>query len=311
MLSATQEAETMNHSREARGFVILNPSAGDGSPDKIRSALESALGQGSYDVHETSEGEDLQAIVQTAVQQNNYAWVAAAGGDGTVSLVADGLVDSEVPLAIIPGGTSNVLARTLEIPQDIDKACALIAEAPRVRRIDGMQLGDQYFFLRLGVGLESMAMKQTSSAQKSRWGTAAYLWTAVKQFPNWRPHHFRLTVDGKTHQIRASELICANAGKFGVGELKWSERIEPDDGRIDIAVVKARSVLEYLQVAAALLFKGQHKSKQMEFFSAKKEIRVEANQQLPIHGDGEALDVQLPVTAVIKPATLGVIVPTA
>ena len=292
------------------GLVILNPAAGEGNPEKVRQALQACLGADSYDLHETNPDEDLRNVVQTAVQQNNYRWVAAVGGDGTVSQVADGLIDDDIPLAIIPAGTGNVIAHTLGIPQDLKAACQLISsDAPAIRRIDGIKVGQQHFFLQLGIGLESVTMEKTSSAQKNRWGMAAYVWTLVKEAFGWQPHHFDLTIDGHTYPIQASELVIANSGRIGLWDLAWDQAISPSDGQVDVAVIRARSLTDYIGVLAALLSGQQQKSTHIQFFSAHNEVALDAKKPLPLHGDGEILNNGLPLTAVVVPGALQVIVP--
>jgi YegS/Rv2252/BmrU family lipid kinase len=292
-----------------KGFIVLNPAAGEGNPEQTKVTIESVLGADSYDLHETKEGESLREVVQTAVQQNNYKWVAAVGGDGTITQVADGLAEGEVPLAIIPAGTGNVLAQTFNIPQETEAACQLLTNSETVRQVDAIRIGEHYFFLQVGIGLEAATMQSTSSAQKNRWGVLAYLVTAVKEAFGWQPYHFTLTIDGKTHHLYASELVIANASKIGVFGLEWSEEIVPDDGRIDIAVIRARSLADYVRVILAVVRRQQHKNRHIRFFTARQEVRLEAERPLPLHGDGEIIEEEMPLTAVVVHGALKIIVP--
>jgi len=247
--------------------------------------------------------------VQTAVSKKAYDWVAAIGGDGTVSQVANGLLGTEIPLVVIPAGTANVLARTLGIPLQVKAACRLLRDVSAVCQIDGIQLADQTFFLHVGIGLESVTMQKTSAAQKNRWGVAAYLGTAVKEMFGWQPHHFKLTVDGQPHEVRASELVIANAGKIGLFDLEWQEAIDPYDGRLDLAIVRARSLADYARLIWAILRNQQRQSAHIQFYRIQNELRIDAERPLPFHGDGEILDVEIPVTAVVVPRVLRVMVP--
>lgn len=314
-LSLEQTIESNNgHSPQftkQTGFIVLNPVAGDGNPDKIKTILRSTLGDGRYDLYETTGEEPLPTVVQTAVSENSYAWVAAIGGDGTVSQVANGLVRSDVPLAIIPAGTGNALAKTLNIPLETEAACQLLQaqDSAVVQQIDGIQLEKQTLFLHMGVGLESVTMEKTSSAQKNRWGALAYLATVVKEAFGWQPHQFRLTVDGDSYDIHASEVVIANASEIGVLGLEWEKTIAPDDGRLDIAVIQARSIIDYLQLFWALLRGKQAQARPIQFYQAYEAIRLDAKRPLPLHGDGEVLEADWPLTAVVAPNILNVIVP--
>lgn len=291
------------------GFVVLNPVAGKGQPERIKEILQSSLGKERYDLYETTGEESLPDVVQTAVKEHDYAWIAAIGGDGTVSQVVNGLVGSDIPLVILPGGTGNVLAQDLGIPQDIEAACELLLHKGRVQHIDAIQINNNYFVHQIGIGLESMMLDNTSSEQKNRWGMAAYLWTAVKEAFGWQPHAFTFTIDGETHHLAASEVAIANAGKIGAFGLKWDDEIRPDDGRIDIVLLQARSLADYAQIIWALVTGQQRKSRRFKIFSAWKEIRVETKQPLPVHGDGEIFENILPFTAVVIPKALKVILP--
>ena len=292
------------------GFVVLNPVAGKGQPEALKQVLETTLGSERYTLYETSGDEDLAEVVRTAVSQNSYSWVAAIGGDGTVSLVVDGLVGSELPLLIIPAGTGNVLAQELNIPQDPADACRLLKpDQGTIREIDLIQIENRYFMHQLGIGLESQTMASTSSEQKNRWGLAAYLVTAVKEAFGWQPYKLTLTVDDKTHHLRAAELAIANVGKIGAFGLSWDKTISPDDGRIDIVVLRARSLADYARAFWALITGQQHRSTHFNIFSAWHSLKLATERPLQVHGDGETLDDLLPFTAAVRPGMLPVIVP--
>jgi YegS/Rv2252/BmrU family lipid kinase len=292
------------------GLVIHNPVAGDGNSDQREATLSAILDTGRYELYETTGDESLRELVREKIEDNEVGWVAAIGGDGTVSQVAEGLVGTDIPLAIIPAGTGNVLARELGIPQDLAAACRLLAEQPAIRTIDSIQIGRNHYFLQVGVGLESIAMKNTSSEQKNRWGMLAYLQSVAQAIASWRPHTFELTIDGKTHQLHASELVIANARQIGVLDLAWHDAISVDDGRLDVAVVEAYSVTDYIQLLWSLLTNRQSKSKRFRFFEVYHSVKLNMTQSLPIHGDGELLDVAAPFTMELVPGALHVVVPT-
>ncbi len=296
-------------SEGAQGFVVLNPAAGGADPMALRATLQAVLGAERYDLYETTGDETLRDVVATAVNDHPYAWVAAVGGDGTVSQVAEGLVDTAVPLAIIPAGTGNALAQEFDIPRDPEAACRLLTRPTATRSVDAIRVGPNYYFLQVGVGVESVTMKNTSSAQKNRWGPLAYLWTAAKEAIGWQPARFRLSVDGVTHTMRASEIVIANARSIGVFGLNWRDTIAPDDGRIDIAVVQARSLLDYARVAWALVRGRQASTDHLHFFTAQDAVRLETDRPLPVHGDGEVLDSGLPFAAEVVTGAIRVIVP--
>ena len=306
-----EQSEKSIDLRDSKGLIVLNPVAGKGNPEEILETVRGVIGQGNFEVYRTTGKESIREVVQVALQQDELKWVAAIGGDGTVSQVADGVAETDTFLAIIPAGTGNALAQELGIPQDFEEACRLLVEPARYRPIDAVLVGKQYFLLQMGIGLESATMQETSSAQKNKWGPLAYLWTAVKEALGWQPYQFTLSIDGKKQKVKASELVVANASHIGIMGLKWQDEIAPDDGRIDIAVVRARSLLDYAHVIIALAQGEQDRSEHIRFFSAKKEIQLDAEEHLPIHGDGEMLDAKLPLEAKVVSHSIRIVVPAS
>ena len=133
-MPVNQEAGT------SRVFVVINARSGNASPDLVRKALESRRAEGAVDlqIHEQREGEDIIATVRQAVA-NGFETVVAAGGDGTVSAVANAVVGTPSRLGIIPLGTTNILAE-LGIPLDLDEACALLCGPSTTATIDAMRV---------------------------------------------------------------------------------------------------------------------------------------------------------------------------
>ena len=194
-------------------FLVVNPITGENS-GRIRSRLEDHFNQAGWmvQVHQLSERENIRRVVREALEEGERAFdmVLAAGGDGTVSGVAAGLVGKEIPMAIIPTGTGNVLARELQIPMDFQKALQLATDSPDTRLIDGLRVNERVFVLNVSVGLSAVVMKNTRREQKRRLGRAAYLWTGLKKLLGFQPYHFTILVDGEKSSWNASEVIIAN-----------------------------------------------------------------------------------------------------
>src|SRR5664279_2139290 len=144
-------------------FVVFNPKAGkeDQAAD-IRSALASTftLPQWTTEIYETTGKEDVPALCRAACERG-ASLVIAAGGDGTVVGVANGLVHSQTPLGILPLGTGNDLARVLAIPLKLDEAVALLAGDHSVIEVDALQVGDRFFFSNVSVGMSPQVMNDT------------------------------------------------------------------------------------------------------------------------------------------------------
>ena len=134
----------------------------------------------------------------------------AAGGDGTLIGVANGLVHSPVPLGILPLGTGNGLARALLIPLKLDEAMELLVNDHTVMEIDALQVGERHFFSNVSVGISPEMMKDTNSADKKLFGRLAYVLAMIKRSGVFQLQRYTLTLDGLPRSIRAAEVLISN-----------------------------------------------------------------------------------------------------
>jgi diacylglycerol kinase family enzyme len=226
-----------------KALVILNPPAGDGERQALRDTLDRhfAAGRIGYDVYETREGDLLAEIVRRRLPEG-FDLVVAAGGDGTVSAVSDGLVGSSTPLGIIPIGTGNLIARELGIPDEAGAAMALIAGAPATRRVDAMRIGRRAYILNASVGISASVIGETTRAKKNRFGRAAYIGTALLKVLSSRPRYLVVEADGKTHPYRAVEVAIMNCGYLGRLLFPKGPNIRIDDGHLDVWILPYRGM---------------------------------------------------------------------
>ncbi len=304
---------TIATTQAKRIFVVVNPKAGSYAADAVRGALDRyfphhlAEGEPLCEIHETGHDEKLVEVVREA-RDRGFDLVVAAGGDGTVSGVADGLVGSEVPLGIIPLGTANVLARELGIPVDLEGACQLLASAHTLAPVDAMQVGDHYYFTQVGVGIDSLMIRDTKREHKQRFGRLAYLWTAFWRLLGFQPRRFRLTVDGANpRRPRATQVLIANSGILGQPPFRWGPDIRPDDGRLDLCVIRARTLLDYLILAWHFLFHQHRRDPNVRYQTVTREVIIETKHPLPVQADGEIVG-ETPVEIRLVPRAVRVVI---
>lgn len=264
--------------------------------------------QWQLDIHETVVGEPIDDIVREAVD-GGLDYVFAAGGDGTVSDVVDGLVHSSVPLGIIPTGTTNVVAQELGIPLDVDRACHMLAGNPSTMAIDAIQVGERFFILAVGAGIDAMIMELASRERKRRFGRLAYGWSTLKVIVGMQPRRFTIIADGKAFQMRAAVVLLSNVGTI-TRPLRWGPHIRPDDGRIDINIIRGKNVLDYLLAAYDVLPGGPRRTAHIRHLQASDTVTVFADQTLSVQGDGDLIG-QTPLEARVIPAAVQVLVPPA
>lgn len=291
-----------------RAFVVLNPVAGS-AEDDVRERIEGHFAAHGWEsrVYETSGGEDIAALARDAATQGADLCVAA-GGDGTASAVAGGLVDTDVPLGVLPVGTGNVLARELSIPLDLDDALALLTGEHEVTRLDMIRVGDRRFVLNVGAGIGSLSMRDTEREWKQRLGMLAYALTTMRILLGFQPRIFDLTIDGQTRRMRASEVMVANSPAVGSPDVRLGADVHLDDGRLDVCVVRARSILDYLRVVWDVLLRRQDESRNVRCIPVDHSVRIDARRTLPVEADGEIIG-ETPVEATFEPSAVRVVVP--
>jgi diacylglycerol kinase (ATP) len=290
-------------------FVVLNPVAGLINP-AITSRLISHWCERhgwDYQIYLTSEGEDLSRPVKKAVEGGSQA-IVAVGGDGTISAVASSLVNCPVPLLILPLGTGNLLARDLGIPFDLIRALNVIERENSVLKLDVMEINGRFCVLNAGVGFSSQLIKNTNREEKRRFGFLAYIKGAVLALIGLQPHRFRLTVDGKKINIKASEIYVANGGLLGVKIPLEGINLLPDDGWVDLFVIKARTLKDYLEILYYILRRKPRQAPKMFYTQGSDTIQIECETTVPVQSDGEVI-CETPVLIKIIPNAVRVLVP--
>lgn len=158
--------------------------------------------------------------------------VIVAGGDGTLNGVADALVETQLPLGVLPLGTANDLARTLGLPVQLEAACEVIA-AGNLRRIDLGRVNDKHFFNAASLGLSVQICRQLDKGAKQRWGVLAYPVTTAKSLWQMRPLRVVISDGQNSWQVRTVQLTIGN-GRFFGGGMTVDEEAEIDDQQLNL-----------------------------------------------------------------------------
>jgi YegS/Rv2252/BmrU family lipid kinase len=290
-------------------YIIHNPVAGTSDPDHVKKTLTGILDDRgiSYQLYQTGPDDDIANLTREAVSQG-YDWIWAAGGDGTVSAVANGLVGGQAVLGIIPIGSGNSLARELGVPLDVKAACQTLLEDSQPHKIDAIRIKDKYYFLTVSAGVAARTMKTTKRAQKRKLGRLAYLINGLRLMLSRAIWPFKVSVDGKTHRIRATEVIAANAGIIGYRILRWGQDILVDDGVINLCSVRVNSFQDLLTALQGAALDQQDQVEEIHCLSARKEIRIDSASRLPIQGDGDPIGTT-PVRLEVVPEAVSVLAP--
>lgn len=277
--------------RLTRMHFVVNCKAGNAEENRIVEALhrhrKDTGREWSYDLRRSS-GQKRSDMVRRALDEGKTA-IVAVGGDGTVSKVAAELVGTNALLGIVPTGTANLLARDLEIPLDLDEAFDLLKRAPGVRRLDAMQTGERFCFSHISLGTYSLIARQESTAIKKRFGKLAYMWNllrATRRHDRWQ---FRVTLDGESHTESASLILAANAGATGLGRVSWGDHIRPDDGQIDLCLIRAEGLVPYARLLWQSFWGKAVDSTQVDYLKFDQSCEIAPGTPLPIRGDGDVI----------------------
>lgn len=236
--------------------------------------------------------------------------VVAVGGDGAVLQVVNALADTTVALGIIPMGTGNLLAGNLRIPRRLDRAVSVIIGG-RHRRIDlgRVTVGgkDHDFAVACGVGFDARVMQATGAAEKRRLGKLAYVVRAIGQARHVRDVKHEITLDGARSTTEATQVFIANFGQMG-SLIKPRREIQPDDGLLDVIIVRAPGpLLGLLAGLEALWQRDLGMSAAGHVIRAQaREVRIETSPERLVETDGTVVGTT-PIVVSVRPGALMVI----
>ncbi len=209
--------------------------------------------------------------------------VLACGGDGTVTACATGVAGSGIPLAVLPAGTGNLLARNLHLPLELGPALA-VALTGTDRTLDMGTANDRRFIVMAGIGFDAKMLGGASESLKQHLGWAAYGVAALRHLRD-RPMRVLLRADGQPPmRRRASAVVAGNVGSLQAG-VPLLPDAEPDDGTLDLVVLTARGWFSWLALAAHVLLRRQATARvtRVRF----RELSVEVDRPQPWQLDGE------------------------
>jgi len=237
--------------------VIFNPIKVDA--EKLRKTVTAAAedaGWGETLWFETTEQDAGQQVTASALRRG-AAVILAAGGDGTVRAVAEGLRDSSVPLAVLPSGTGNLLARNLDLPLTNLDASVAAAFTGRERKID-LGIADitrpdgthseHAFLVMAGLGLDAKMIKNTNTKLKKAVGWLAYIDGIARSLPELKPVRVQYKRDNEiVRSMSVHTIIVGNCGVLPGGLLLMPDA-KPDDGVLDVAALRPRGPFGWAKV---------------------------------------------------------------
>ena len=315
--------ETTNGKR--RMLIIVNPYATTVS-DRLKSLVVYAL-QGRFEVEvEATERQHHATEIGRDAGDDGYDLVVAFGGDGTINEVVNGLAGTDIPVSFLPGGNTNVVCRTLGIPNDVVDATEhllSLADDFRPRKIDLGRVDDRYFVFSCGTGIDATVVERVDANPKlkARAGPYFYTWAAVSGYLREymrNPVRLEATVEGESHE--GVTVLIQNSDPFTYFSnrpVHVCENITIDDGTLAMVVLKRANQFDVAGVIPRLLSNrmSAYRHRQVESFEGFTEGAIRslstdddgATARFPVQVDGDFIGRHEEVTIRAAPGALTVI----
>lgn len=264
--------------------LIANPAARRGNTQLIISrTLELLAKRGvAYDLELTAGPKEAGLIARAACRDHDV--IVAIGGDGTVNEVVQGMVFSDTPLGIIPGGTGNDFIRSLRIPNDLEQAVDIVL-AGQTRRIDVGKINNTYFANNTGFGFDAAVNITAGSMGGGAGGLSLYLRALVKTLGKYRPVQLTVAMNGRTFDQETFLLSIGNGTTCG-GGFKLTPQAKLDDQLLDVTLLKPLPLASLLWHFPKV-FLGTIDRVSYASLERTSELIITSTGPVPIHVDGE------------------------
>jgi diacylglycerol kinase (ATP) len=282
-------------------LVILNPAAHSERAKRQRARVEAVVGDSV--ICATSQSGEAEALARRAAQEG-FERIVAAGGDGTIHEVVNGLAGTDAALGLLPLGTMNVFATELGLPTHNLGLCWNIIEKGNTRLVDLPRANEKHFVQLAGVGLDAQVVKETSLALKRSFGPLSYLIQAAQVAARVPP---RLEIEAENASIDEGSFVLVGNGRLYGGPFPFFKHAVIDDGLLDVIVFKRLGYLEIIRYLQNVLFSSEIRAPEVEYFQTR-HLCVASDQAVPVELDGELVG-NCPVEFRVQQRSLRVLVP--
>ena len=281
-------------------LVIINPSARSERARALCRKIEH-LSPRAY-VRLTNAPGEARALAKQAAAEGCER-IVAAGGDGTINEVVNGIAGTEAALGLLPLGTMNVFATELGLPVGNLRKCWEVIEHGQVKPVDLPRANDRYFVQMAGIGFDAQIVAATSFDFKKTLGPLSYIISAT-QIASKKPP--KLTVRGGGGTREGSFVLVGNGRYYG-GPFVLFQQARIDDGMLDVLIFKNLGYLDIVRYFQAIMLGNHTALSDVEYFQTA-QVRVTSVDAAPVEVDGDVIG-NLPVTFKVLPKALRVIVP--
>jgi YegS/Rv2252/BmrU family lipid kinase len=291
-----------------RLLVIYNPTAGAGQLGRRKRArleayLELLEDSGcAVEFRPTTKRGDAEAFAAEGLAEK-YDAVVAAGGDGTIGEVANGLPQLSAPLGIFPLGTANVLAMEIGLPLDPPSVMRAVLHGPQAQIWPGF-VNDRLFTIMAGVGFDAHVVADLPPQLKRWFGKGAYVIESLRQLAAYKVPRYRVSIDGKEYDC-ASAVIAK--GHFYGGKFVCAPNARLDDPAFEVCLFKMGGRIGALRATVALTLGLLQKLPEIELVRGR-EVMIAGAEHEPVQADGD-IAATVPASVRIGARAIPIILP--
>jgi len=282
-------------------LIILNPAAHSERAQRRQAKVKSLAGDCVFCA--TTRTGEAELMARRGVQEG-FEKIVAAGGDGTINEVVNGLAGANATLGVLPIGTMNVFATELGLPVHDLELCWDIVQNDSTRVVDLPRANQKFFVQLAGVGLDAQVVKETSAQLKRNFGPLSYLISAAQIAARKPP---RLFIHSDNATSKEGSFVLVGNGRLYGGRFPFFKHAVIDDGKLDVIVFKSLGYLEIIKYLQDVVFSSDIRVPEIEYFQTSR-LRVESEQSVPVELDGELVG-NCPVEFTLQERSLRVLAP--
>ncbi len=286
-------------------LFVINPTAGgNDNADQVESIQQLCVEKGLDCAFVQTDGGDLSQLITQAIQKEQPDAVIACGGDGTVNQVGSLLLGSDLPMGIIPFGSANGLAVSLDLPQNVED-CLEAFLKKNIIKMDVLRLNGQHLcFHQSSVGMNAKLIKYREQAgHKGMWGYVRHFFRTLLEF---NTKKYTVKTNGESMQIRADMITFANGRKYGTGALV-NPTGEVDDGQFEVCIFKPFPLYAIAGITFRFFTGHLHKSPYTRYIRTKT-VEISSKYPLLLEVDGDLKGYFQTIEVEILPGVLKVLV---
>lgn len=281
------EVELLSPLAQTTAVVIANPTSGSYTQNKQQiEEIIAYLQEAGWlaELRLTHEAGDAKRIAREAVEQH-ISVVVAVGGDGTINEVIQELANSDTALGVLPSGTINVWARETGIPLENERAREILVHG-RTRRIDLGQMGQRYFLLMAGIGLDGEVTSTVEKKSVKRFGVLGYFFVGTWLGLGYPSFRVVVQAEERTFRMSAVQIIIGNTQLYA-GAIKYTWQAKCDDGLLDVCIIRKQNVFGRLAIARDFILRREQRRNWVQYETSK-DIKIRTNRRVAMQIDGDS-----------------------